>query len=290
MMANSITLAKDFDVSKITYSDVKVLDNGGKVIYVSYNKAPLILQTPEMSAPFGLQKWSNDNNRDKYTLDLSFKGLDQRSGLQSFYNVLNSLDKKLVEDGFTNQQSWFRGKKLPSKEVVEALYTPLIKYAKDKDTGEPTDKYPPTFKMNVPFKDDKFMCEVYDDKRNQADLSSMETKGSRVTAIMQCTGLWMAGGKFGSSWRVLQMKVVPNQKISGYAFQDNPEDKMKEEDIEDEQPDAHEVLESAIKSDDDADEENEDDGEIVSDSEDELEKPVVPQPKPATTRRVNMKK
>lgn len=262
-MASNITLAKDFDSSKLTYSDVKVLDNGGKTLYVSYNRAPLVLQTPEMSAPFGMQKWTNDN-RDKYTLDLSFKNMDNRPPLQVFYDALNKIDTQLVEDAFKNKDSWFKGKKLPSLDVVEALYTPLIKHAKDKDTGEVTDKYPPTFKMNVPFKDGSFACEVYDDKRNLVDLSTLETKGARVTALIQCTGVWLAGGKFGSSWKVVQMKVVPSQRIKGYAFRDNPEDKMVEEDL------ASEDGVASNPSGNDEVHEDEDDA-VVSDSEDEIE-------------------
>ena len=262
-----------------------MLENGGKVVYVSYDKAPLVLQTPEMAAPFGMSKWSNEGGRDKYTLDLSFKGMDRRAGVQSFFSVLETLDSKLVEDGFKNQQTWFKGKKMNSPEVVEALYTPLIKHAKDKNTGEVTDKYPPTFKMTVPSKDGKFICEVYDDKRNQLDLSTVDTKGARVTAIIQFMGLWMAGGKFGSSWRVLQMKIAPNQRISGYAFKENPEDKMVEEDLEDEPHDAKEIMDAAVEKSDDGGDESADDS-VVSDSEDELEKvPVKPVKKVAIKRK-----
>jgi hypothetical protein len=275
---NSITLAKEFDVSKITYSDVKMLENGGKVVYVSYNRAPLVLQTPEMSAPFGMQNWNNDN-RIKYTIDLSFKGMERRAGVQTFYNVLETLDSKLVEDGFKNQATWFKGRKITSPEVAAALYTPLIKHAKDKNTGELTDKWPPTFKMTVPFKDNKFVCEVYDDKRNALDLSTIDTKGARVTSIIQFMGLWMAGGKFGSSWRVLQMKIVPNQAIRGYAFKENPEDKMVEEDLDQEPHDAKEIMESAdVKSENGTVEEEEvaeEEGQIVvSDSEEDDLEPV----------------
>jgi hypothetical protein len=270
---NSITLAKDFDVSKLSYNDVRVLDNGGKVVYVSYNKAPLILQTPEMIAPFGLQKWTTDN-RDKYTLDLSFRNMDNRPALQAFFNVLEGLDKKLVEDGFKNQQTWFKGRKYNSVEVLEALYTPLIRYAKDKNTGEVTDKYPPSFKMTVPSKEDKFLCEVYDDKRTLVDLNSLNTKGARVAAIIQFMGLWFAGGKFGSSWRVVQMKVTPNQNIRGFSFKEDPDDKI-EEDLEEagEPHDAKEILEMAAgKSEDESP--NGDDVEVSDSDEDELERPA----------------
>jgi hypothetical protein len=244
----SIILPTDFDISKVSFGDVRVLDNGGKVVYVSYNKAPLIVQTPEMSAPFGLQNWQNPGDSkpsNKYTMDLSFKGMDGRKTLKAFHDMLNDLDNKLIEDGFKNQQSWFKGKKLASTDVVEALYTRMVKVARDKSTGEPTDKYPPTFKMNVPYRDGKFACEVYDDKCALADLDKMTTKGSKVSAIIQCVGLWMAGGKYGCSWKVLQMKVTPSQAIRGFAFKEMHDDPVDvEEDLDD--VDAKDVLDMAV--------------------------------------------
>lgn len=248
-MSSTITLAKEFDINNVSFSDVRMLDNGGKVVYVSYNKAPLILQTPQMSAPFGMSKWDNEGKiNTKYTIDLSFKAMEKNPNMQAFFNALEAMDAKLVEDGFKNQVSWFKGKKYGSKEIVEALYTPLIRHAKDKMTGEITDKYPPTFKLTVPFKDGRFTCEAFDDARDSIDLSAVELKGSKVTAIIQCMGLWFAGGKFGSTWRIVQMKVVPNAVIRGYAFKEIADDNVVEEDIDEHNGhgDPKEVMDLAV--------------------------------------------
>lgn len=247
-MSSTITLAKEFDINNVSFSDVRTLDNGGKAVYVSYNKAPLILQTPQMVAPFGMSKWDNEGKSNpKYTIDLSFKAMDKNPNMKAFYSALEALDKRLVEDGFKNQQTWFKGKKYNSKEIVEALYTPLIRHAKDRATGEITDKYPPTFKLAVPFKDGKFTCEAFDDARNQIDIATVETKGSKITAIIQCMGLWFAGGKFGSTWRIIQMKVVPNATIRGYAFKEVADDKVPDEDLEENaHADPKEVMDLAI--------------------------------------------
>ena len=78
--------------------------------------------------------------------------------------------------------------------------------------------------MTIPTKDNVFTCEVYDDKRERVDLNELQTKGARVSAIIQCNGVWFAGGKFGISWRVVQMRVTTNKKIAGFAFQDDPDD------------------------------------------------------------------
>lgn len=219
----SIILPSKTDIetfeSKISYGIPKALDNGGKVIYMYFDKKPFIIQTPEMIAPFGLSRWSADNSiNEKISIDLSFKEKDIRPSLKAFYKMLSIIDKKLVSDGLENSMSWFK-KKITTEAVVDALYTPLVKNPKDKDTGEIIDKYPATFRLALPYRDGVFQCKIFKDKE-EVDIESMEIKGSKVTAIMQCVGIWVAGGKFGCSWKALQVRVIPQESLTSYAFQD----------------------------------------------------------------------
>ena len=228
-MPPSIVLPKEFDIANVSFSDVRALDNGGKIAYIAYNNAPLVVQTPPMKAPFGMSVWE-DGKDVKYSLDLSFAGIDGSPKLQAFYDMLDKLDNRLVDDGFENQSAWFKGKKYGSREIVEALYTPMIKHAKDRKTGERTDKYPPTVKLTVPFRDGAFTCDVFDSTRQPVDINEIQTKGAQVTAIIKCAGIWFSGGKFGASWRVVQMKVAPNDmSFSGFAFRtDGAEDAQRQ--------------------------------------------------------------
>lgn len=225
----SIITPDDFDVSKITYGTPRDLGTtGGRMIYINYNKGPILLQTPEMSSPYGMKDFEGNKN---YTIDLSFKGKESREKLNTFFEKLNELDEKLVNDGMDNSLTWLR-KKINSKVVAETIYTKMVKYSKDKNTGEISDKWPPTMKVKIPFKDGKFDCEVYNANKELVDLSTIETKGARVTAIIQCLGIWVAGGKYGISWKAISLKVLPPPTIKGYMFKDDPEDKVKEDDID----------------------------------------------------------
>jgi len=267
-------LPTDFSVKDVHYGTPRTLDSGGKSIYMAFNKAPIVLQTPQMWAPFGKQKWENDKGTPKFTLDLSFKGMDSSPALETFYNKMTELDNKLVEDGVTNSFDWLK-KKSVSSEVVSNLYTKLVRHHHDKDTGELTNKYPPTFKLTLPWKDGAFSCEVYDNNKQLVDLNTIETKGCRVTAIIQCLGIWVAAGKFGCTWKVLQMRVVPPQTIKGYAFKEVENDKVEEEDVEDDTKEDdvdddllhHSHIDSKAADDDDED----DDVVESSDEEDDLE-------------------
>lgn len=290
---DSIILPKDLVVSNVSFGAPRNLDNGGRAIYMSFNKAPIVLQTPEMIAPYGVSNW----NDDKYTLDLSFKGKENRENLNTFFEKMVALDKKLVNDGFQNAMTWLK-KSYKSEDAVEALYTPMVKYAKDKNTGEVTDKYPPTFKLKIPFTNGMFQCQVFDTKRNQMDMKQLiETgafKAAKVTAIIQCLGIWVAGGKFGCSWKVLQMRVSPPQTIKGYAFKELEDDKASDSDIEDDDEDekAKEILKNATEEIDtkyqNLNVDDEDD--LIESSEDELDAPAPPRTVSPTKKRGPVKK
>lgn len=222
MAASNIMRVKDIDVSEITLSTPKTLDNGGKMIPVYHKGKPLIIQIPTMESPYGLSRYPSDKGGDeKVTLDLSFKGADNNASIKEFYDLMKSLDTKLIEEAFKNGMPWFK-KKFPTQDVVEALYTHMVKHYKDKETGEITDKYPPTLKLSVPMRNGKYTCEAYDSSRQKVNIDDMDLKRAQVTAIIQCNGIWIAGGKFGCKFRVIQMKVTnTNSKIAGYAFIDD---------------------------------------------------------------------
>lgn len=224
----NILLTKNIDVSKVSFNEnVRTLDNGGKTVYIGYEGRPLVFQIPEMTVPFGSSCWNaggngSDPTKDKHSVDLSFKGMESRSTLRAFHAFLTAFDDAILDSALENSSAWFK-KKYTSKDVVGALYTPLLKRSKSKETGEYDDKYPPTFKINLPFKDGKYDLNIYNTEKQPITLSSID-KGSKVTAILQCSGLWIAGGKFGCSWKVIQLRVASPESIQGFAFQDDGDD------------------------------------------------------------------
>ena len=275
---DSIVLPTNFDASNITYSEPRILDNGGKVIYMNYNRKKFIMQTPEMDIPFGVNRWNNEGKAlDKYSLEMSFKDKDSRPVLKAFFDGMQAIDKKLMTDGFKNCQSWFKSS-IKSMDVVEELYTQLVKYPKD-GKGAVVSKYPPTFKVSVPHNGESFQCDAYDNHKNLVNLADIETKGGRASAIIQCVGIWVAGKKFGCSWKLLQMKITPPvTKIKGYAFKNLEEPTGKDideasDDDEDEVPDESlvQACVDGVKNDcdneDDSDGDDSDDNVIESDDE-----------------------
>lgn len=229
MGSNSVIAVKNFDINKLSFGEIKKLDNNGKYIPMYYDKNPFVIQTPQCYAPYGMNIYKDEKTgNESYSLELSFKDKELREPLQRFFAILEEIDKKVIDATMENSQAWIR--KPANKDVIEALFTPTIKYPKDKETGEIVTKYPPTYRLKLN-KDAKgnFRCVAYDQETKEETL--METiipkmKGSKVTAIANCSGIWVAGSKFGISWKASQLMVAVNSGMNRFAFQDIPEDNI----------------------------------------------------------------
>ena len=229
--SNDIVLSKDLDVSKVSYGAPKQLDNGGRSVYISYMSKNLMVQTPVMNAPFGVNVWPGERGMpDKYTLDLSFAGMETRPNVREFKDMLSRLGDQVITDALENSNLWFK-KKYPSRDVIDALFTSNIRYSKDKVTGEVNNMYPPSFKLTLPYRDNAFTFPVYGSERDPVDLMDIHTspsrgKGSKVSAIIQCTSIWFAGSKFGLTWKVCQMRISVPTVLKEYAFLSTEEDEL----------------------------------------------------------------
>ena len=240
-MSSTIILPSNVDAaafgSNIKFAEPKALDNGvAKLVFMSYKKNPIIIQTPEMWSTFGLANYKPDpKSPDKYSIDLSLKDKENRPSVNAFYTMLESMENRMVDECLENSFSWLKkAKDKCTRPVVEAVFSPLIRHSKDKETGNISTKYPPSFRLNLPYRNGQFECEVFNAK-TPANLNELELKGAKVTAIIQCTGIWLAGGKFGCSWKVKQLRVIPPASLAGYSFHDMDDDNMvEEEDIDEE--------------------------------------------------------
>lgn len=220
-----IYLPKQVDIQNIKYSPPKLNTFGGKAIYVAYQKHPLIIQTPEMSIPFGIgidkpNTSTNSSSNTKYSLNLSFRGLDTNTNVRQLHDLLNNLDNKILQDAHTYRKDWF-GNTKHTLEVIKALYSPIVRYSKDKETGNNSYEFPPTLRVKIPYRNNKFGCSVFNTNKEEVDPNELESilvKGSRVKALIQPSQIWFSGGKFGLAWKVVQLLVHPPSKIDGYSF------------------------------------------------------------------------
>ena len=213
---------KNIDVTKIKYSEPKTLSNGGRTVYINYGGQRLVTQLPWLTLPYGvndssdlaaklaaLGKKPEDNKPRTYDLNLSFRGSDSNPKIQQALDKLKEIEQTIINAAFENRESWLRDDYDGLKNVVAKLFTPIIKYDKDKNTGKVVGKYPPTMKIKVPYneKNDKFTfdCEDKDGVEIEDFKSIMnELKGGKSLVVIQLSGLWFAAGKFGCTWKLMR--------------------------------------------------------------------------------------
>ena len=231
-MSSPIVQPSNFDVSKVSISQPKVLESGGKMAYLNYGDGKrLLIQTPSLPAPFGMSVFDKAGP-PKYSVDLALRGYQDQPKPKALFTALQKLDEFMIDQGVKNSKMWFKTDM--KREVVEAFYTPCVRFGKDKQGNQTA--YPPNLKVQLRRNRDgsDFDCAFYDHK-SKGDPHAQQLKGIpveellvkkvEVTALIQCTGVWFAGGKFGVSWKAVQIRLDSAPAgLRGCAFEDDGEE------------------------------------------------------------------
>ena len=223
----TIVSGVNFNVTKdYMYTKAKVNANGRKSIGIlnNENKKSLYISTPLMLT-WGVNTYTDEKTGDvqSYDIALQFPN-DEYNNPEcvSFLKNMQALEQKIKEDAVANSKDWLNKTKLVP-EAVDALWSPMLKYPKDKETGEPDYSRAPTLKVKIPYWEGEFKnVELYNDNKelvfpseDETNISEFIVKGSNVATIIQCGGIWVANGKFGVTWRLFQAVVKPRTTLSG---------------------------------------------------------------------------
>jgi hypothetical protein len=204
----------------VNYLKAKTNKSGGKSVGIR-----LMIELPLMLT-WGAQKFVDESTgRTTYKMSLQFPRKEYSTPetelcLQKFIE----LENKIKEDATLNSMEWFNRPKdkMPSQ-VIDALFHSMLTWTKDAQTGERDMTKSPT--LNVKLENyDGFNCEIYDVNRNMLfpdptnpDVSPLTLipKAINIACVIQCGGIWFAGGKFGVTWKLFQCVVQPRPSLKG---------------------------------------------------------------------------
>ena len=220
-----IVVGTNLDInSDILYTKPKLNSNGGKSVGVlnAHTKKGLYISSPLMLT-WGLNENDFEGTGKKtYDMSLQFPSAEyQNEATTAFLVNMSALEAKFKADAIKNSKEWMNKNKL-SAEVVDALWTPMLRYPKDKETGEFDRDRAPTLRIKLPFWEGAFKAEIYDvDKKllypnsDGIEIADLITKAINVATVIQCGGFWFANGKFGVTWKLLQCVVKPKASMRG---------------------------------------------------------------------------
>lgn len=207
------------------YTKPKLNANNGKSIGIlnKHNMKSLYISTPLMLT-WGVNEWSDDKTGKK-TFDMALQFPSQEynnSECASFLKNMQELETRIKNDVIINCKEWLNKPKM-SSDAVDALWSPMLKYPKDKASDEFDYSRAPSLKVKIKDWEGVFKnVELYNDvgtlvfpNDDNTSITDFIVKGSNVATIIQCGGIWVANGKFGVTWKLFQAVVKPRTTLSG---------------------------------------------------------------------------
>ena len=269
MSSKTILSGADFTpASDIKYSKPKVDARGGKSVGIlnANSNGATYISTPLMLT-WGVSDYEGN---ERYEMALQFPSEEYANNdTTNFMTNMMEFENKIKADAAKNAKEWF-GKAKMSEDAIDALWTPMLKYPKNKDTLEPDTTRSPTLKVKIPFWEGEWKTELYnvdqqpiypDPEGGSMTPKDLIVKGTHVAVVLQCGGLWFANGKFGVTWRLFQGVVKPKATMRGkchifldaadkekLAKQDIPDDEEEEDDVDNTQVDDSEDEAPQIKA------------------------------------------
>ena len=218
-------LPSQFDVSKLTFGEIKALQSGAKSVNMNYAGGPLILQVSNVDLPYGLNA-DDKFGPVKYSVNLSLNGYDSKPKMKEIFDMLEAIDDRVTTECV--EKNWLRKPGMTQQILKQMkLYKPTVKFSEDSNTGA-RKPYPPTVKVSLRQRNGKFETTFYDtDKKEIKDvpIEDLIVKRMSVSALVECTGVWVSSVGCGLSWKLTQLKVVSRpDSLRGYGFQDDGEE------------------------------------------------------------------
>ena len=172
---------------------------------------------------------ASDYEGNKFELTLQFPNdQNKNNDTNTFLENLKSFETSVKEHILKNAKD-ILGKSVKNMDGLEMCFVPMLKYPKNKETGDTDYTRDPTLRVKFYQMKGQYQCNIYDEDSNPLWLrdesqSYEETntpmsyfkKGMMVATAIECGGIWSVSGRCGISWRLVQaiVKSPPNSVFS----------------------------------------------------------------------------
>lgn len=227
MSASRVLSVSDWNPSAVRYMQPRVNDRGGKGITIISNQTgrSLHLSTPLLMT-WGVSDYTDEKTGEsdgKFTMSLNFPNADySNKQSEDFLEKLLEFEERIIDDAVKHTDAWF-GKER-SREVIKDSFYPFVKYPRDKLTKKLDKSKSPNIRVKVPNYGGEWKnIEIYDTKQqllfpcDNDNITPIELipKKSQVACVIQCGGVWTAGGNsWGVIWKLNQCVVKPPVDVS----------------------------------------------------------------------------
>ena len=194
----SIVSFKDVDISNINLSKPDKLDNC-YICNIKHNDNLLYIQTPTVSI-------------DEITNEYMILNINEQ-----FKEFINNLELNNIKYTYNNCEEWFK-KDIPY-DAIEHMYENI-----DVDDNK--------LKVEFPFIKDKLQCRIFNNDRNNIDISDLSVD-NKIVLILHFRGLKILKENFHLDFYINQIKLIDNQYkiLNEYSIIDD-EDELNDSNID----------------------------------------------------------
>ena len=220
------------DTQRIVFSSTPyVAASGATLVPFSIDGHPLYFQTPIVTCPVGFRIFEKSNHH-KLMINPS----------DDMLRFVKEIDDCVIDNIMIYCDKWFN-KNLGSREIIEALFYPSLKFNKN---------YPPSMNVRLRFSNDTGLplFTIFDSARNEIRFNSTDGPEKLVQLLKpKCqlrliignASVWGVSGRYGYGWDCMQLQICATSNllcnVKECLFFDMDDDAMVEEKHEDEQRD-----------------------------------------------------
>ncbi len=182
----------------------------------------ILVQTPRVAIPFGIKP--DDTSVTVQIKDPCSDNPDVQQHYKFFVDLIETVSEKVKETALAHPKEVMNKPKEQFNEAhCEALFKAPLKRAAQEQYGMNMKLKFTTVggaDSETPVPDRLPSFGVYNSANERLDIPLKEcfAKQNQMVAIIECNGLWSAGGQFGCSWKIVQMVTYKVQRELGFDF------------------------------------------------------------------------
>lgn len=177
-----------------------------KIIYIKFNSQTLLVKTPVLTTPFGVNTIENN-----YYLD--FSSDIEEDDINSFFNWIRAFESKIQ-------------KLMPeiNPDLTESNFVSCLKNSYSNYEN---------LRTKIEYKNKQANIDIYSKYKDKDLLKKL--KQGKMYSLLKCQPIWIMNNKWGYSWRAQKIFIENLHLFSNYAFQDEDNTSKINQDIELEQ-------------------------------------------------------
>ena len=173
-MSSNMVAPNEINYDNLTMTDKITLGSGASFVNLKYSDQMCLLKLPKTTC-FGVDTFEDPKTAEKKsTMTIQFKKeqMESDESVKGTVEGIKEFEKHIKKWAKENSQELFK-KKTVSTDFIDAIFNPILKPSKDKDTEEPDDRYST---MKIKFKpskkdESKFDCGAFTSSKEKMDIT-----------------------------------------------------------------------------------------------------------------------